>query len=216
MMIAAAMAATGLLVTQFIAFKRAGELSNAQAALGKAKEDKFAGDLEGQKQLTLSAQTALLELQKASLPRSLDVKRVAAKIRGFAGTTVTFTTFSDFEPSHTAALIAAALKDAGWIYTGGSTTSGTPPEGLSTPGVWVEPGLLRRDEDSDPKLAQLQRAANALVDALNTEGVQAKTRPLSTGASGMGFGSPDGAIHVIVSLRPMPGMPDDLRVVDGK
>jgi hypothetical protein len=46
MVAAAALAATGLLITQFIAFKRAGQLAAAQAGLSKAKEGKLSGELK--------------------------------------------------------------------------------------------------------------------------------------------------------------------------
>jgi hypothetical protein len=46
MMIIAAIAATGLLVTQFIAFKKAAQLADAQANLSSAKEAKLSGELK--------------------------------------------------------------------------------------------------------------------------------------------------------------------------
>jgi hypothetical protein len=46
MVAVAALAATGLLITQFIAFKRAGQLAAAQAGLSKAKEGKLSGELK--------------------------------------------------------------------------------------------------------------------------------------------------------------------------
>jgi hypothetical protein len=46
MMVVAALAATGLLVTQFIAFKKARQLATAQAGLSSAKDTKLSGELK--------------------------------------------------------------------------------------------------------------------------------------------------------------------------
>ncbi|HEV2323749.1 MAG TPA: hypothetical protein VGS10_07345 [Terracidiphilus sp.] len=146
-----------------------------------------------------AAQARLLELQRGTLPRTFNIKRVASKLARFRGTTFALMTLSDFEPSHTAAMIVEALKEAKWNRLA-SGTSGGAPNVLSLPGIWIV------STTSD------KRAAQALALALGEEGVEAHTRPYGEEErSAITIGQGD--VEVFVGLRPMPGMPSDLRVV---
>lgn len=142
----------------------------------------------------------LAKLQHATLPRSLDVRQTASKLARFRDTTFLLMTLSDFEPSHTAAMIGEALKEAKWKSMGGPITSMGAADVLSSPGIWIV------STTSD------KRAAQALASALREEGVEAHTRPCGEEErSAITIVRAD--VEVFVSLRPMPGMPADLRVV---
>ena len=74
MMFVAAAAATGLLITQYIAFRRASQLSDAQGALATAKERNF--------QLSLSeANERAQNAQKAAESEKLERVRLEAEIQ---------------------------------------------------------------------------------------------------------------------------------------
>ena len=186
------------------------------------------------------AQTDLAKLQQATLPRNFDPKKIAAKLRAFRNIRIGVSSLSDFEPWHTAELIRSAVIGANW--TNNSNSTGGGGDELSRPGVWIEVAPMGpditgvREEVSvdvtthkttrrllpnpppipqkvrDEEFAKLNAGATALADALNAEGVVAKLRPLTVNPSSPLMVQAD-SIHVFVSLKPMPGMPDDLRVI---
>ena len=165
----------------------------------------------------------LLKLQRATLPRTLDPEKVASKISGFGHIGTASCVPGDLEPQHVWALIQAALDTAGWTGPGvpSAGAGGSGLSELSTPGVWIEvspmaptsPGptsdiIVKHSEAERAKeLRRLNRAADALVSALNSEGVETKKRPLSARPTG-GMPCPTipDAIRILVGLRPMPDL----------
>jgi hypothetical protein len=134
------------------------------------------------------------ELHKATLPRTFDPQKVASKIGGFGNIGTSLCAVSGFESQHTLALIRSALGRAGW--TGPqipSAEAGGDFSELSTPGVWVEvspmpessPGphvgmiITHSPKERARESKRLNRAANALVSALNAQGLEAWKRPLT-------------------------------------
>lgn len=197
----------------------ADELQIAQLQGQNLKLQKQAGDASLK---AANAQKDLAELQKDSLPREMDVGRVASKIRKFKGARIDLMTFADFEPAHMTALIGSALVEARWQYAGVSTAMGTLPKELSTPGIWIEAYTLAEwakipEASQSPQamasISRLRHAAIALAAALRDEGLECKMRPVSAPS---GFSSfHDVAVHVYISLRPLPGMPNNLRLITG-
>jgi hypothetical protein len=155
----------------------------------------------------------LAELQKASMPRVINEDRLASKMRKYSGTSIEFTTLKDFEPLQlTRAIKDALLVRAHW-KTGALTNinwsdPGDPvPIELSRVGIWIEVPPSTPERPS----ARLKPIAEALAAALREEGLETHTR---RGHLTSTFGTTaDGAVHLYVSLKPFPGMPDDLRVV---
>jgi hypothetical protein len=207
-LIATFVAAGFIAGSQHFANLRSKELSGVQARIDAASKAKFEIELEKQRGLTAKAQADLAELQRAGLPRNLDVAKTAKKLRGFEGTPVSFESLMEFEPSRTMGLIQSALKEAKWAMGGNSLVSGIGPmtEGVSRPGVWIEVS-----SKPGPDSKELSAAATALIEVLNAADITAKLRPSSRPDL-----LPDGAIHIFVGLKPFPGMPDDLRVIDGR
>lgn len=213
--------AGGLILGGILNSRQAAQLRRFDADLTAAKTG-----LEVQKGLTLKAQKDLLELQNASLPRTLNVAKAASKLRRYSGTRFEVITIADFEPSHTAALIRQALLDAHWQDGGGSAISGALPKELSRVGIWVEASPSanwvdlpdgsrgpRPAKAVDAVVARLGPIAQKLAVVLREEGLDAKTRPASEVSIPLFPGGGDDAIRIYVSLRPFPGMPDDLMVV---
>ncbi len=181
----------------------------------------------------------LAELKQATLPRTFDMDRVASKLKNFSGVAANIYSLTDLEPSHTANMIRETIKRAEWADNGGG--SGGMADAYSQPGVWIEVAPINDNDfrlgpfvgiqadgttgKTTKVLSQpvrkymttterfkarmkLDSAAKALVEALNSEGVQTGIRPLTNWPM---MGGTTGSLHVFVSLRPMPGMPD-LRV----
>lgn len=168
----------------------------------------------------------LAELQQASLPRNIDVRKLAAGITRFHGTKVTLTTLSDFEPARTTILIQGALVSAKWKIQNFTQMSGLGPGDIMiSPGIWVEAVPIPKselvpnrgwvshsDEERAESLADLTSAAKALVSALNKQGIDAAMRAPDQPYIG---DARFGAIGIFVCLRPIPGMPKDVRVYAG-
>jgi hypothetical protein len=183
---------------------------------------KLNSSLATQQERAATAEMRLAELQKASLPRQLDISKIAAKIQNFAGTPVSVASLGELEPALTMQQLLEALNRAQWKVGSTGVEMGIPmTRGLSRPGITVEAAPPREREwapDGPPaeiirdkrqiaeELARLTKAAETLVAALNEEGVSAKLHPASEATI------PDGTVHVFISLRPFPGMPNDFRI----
>jgi hypothetical protein len=184
-------------------------------------EDVLNGEAQKARLRADETEKKLLELQRATLPRTLNPKRVASKIDGFGQISTASCVANDFEPQHTFALIEYALELARWKgpHTPTSASGGDFNE-LSNAGVWIEvspmaessPGphegitIKHSPMERAKELRKLNRAAEALVSALNAEGVETKKRPLSAPPNtslGECPNMPD-AIRILVGLRPMP------------
>jgi hypothetical protein len=185
-------------------------------------QDEIIRNKDAELQLALGEKDLkIAELQKAGLPRNLDVSITAGKLRRFAETPVSFETLMEFEPSRTMNLVLSALTEAKWRIAGTGSSSGMGMSGgLSRPGVWIEvtpsppeengprTGEIIRHSNKEraAEVARLSGAAEALMTALNEEGVATHIRPSSTPWT------VPGGVHVFIGLKPFPGMPDDLRV----
>jgi hypothetical protein len=196
-----------------MALLRTKESADAQDAVTRAKEEKFTLELKD-KDLKIA------ELQKAGLPRNLDVHKTAVKLKQFAGTPLSTETLMEFESDRTTRLIIAAISEAKWKLHGQGASSGMGmSQELARPGVWVRPShgppeengpvsgqvIRHSKKELAAELARYTKAAEALIQALNDEGITAhllQTSPQSN----------EGGVHVFVSLKPFPGMADDLRV----
>jgi len=89
---------------------------------------------EDEKKLVQS-QIDLLTLRKSTLPRTIDVNRVASKIKLFAGTLLLIRTLSDLELANLAGLIRQSALKANWKC--GEMFGGNAPE-FAQPGIWIE------------------------------------------------------------------------------
>ncbi len=215
------------------------KLSDRQSA----QLEQFKIDIAKQQERAAKAEGDLLELQHATLPRNFDPRKVGEKINKFGKIRVNVWTLSDFEPNHTAKLIIAAVGSADWLV--GRTGSGGGAGELSRPGVWIEVSPMAKPIvgsregvsvnattgvathfiiPSEPRipekvrseeLSRLRAAANTLAEALNAEGVVTRLRPLTEQPSPMMTPEPD-TLCIFISLKPMPGMPDDFRVSSPK
>jgi hypothetical protein len=163
---------------------------NLKASQANAASSKNEVEAARQRDRADEDEKELTELQKDSLPRAIDVARVASKLKGFAGTRFDIITMTEWEPGHTAALIRASLLKARWNAGGGA--GGGMPDELSRSGIWVEaaagPDWVNRPDGSrGPRsseeitavIARLKPAARALAVALQEEGLDAHTRPAS-------------------------------------
>jgi hypothetical protein len=137
-------------------------------------------------------------------------------MRNFPGVHFLVFTIGDFEPSHLSGLIEDSLSEASWTYNGGGGGSVGQPE-FSKTGVWIEAAPFPKSGEwknlSDRALAakhsHLEYVALALRDSLRDQGIKADTRPFPKEAA-FPFEGQDGTIHIFVSIKPFPGMPDNL------
>jgi hypothetical protein len=184
-------------------------------------QDEIIRAKDAELQLSLKGKDVqIAELQRAGLPRNFEVSKMAAKLRPFKGTPLSTETLMEFEPSRTMNLIIAAALEAKWKLGAQGASSGMGmSEELARPGVWVR-ASHGPSEENGPRsgqvirysknelaieLARYTKAAEALVHALNDEGITAHLlRPPPQ--------SNERGVHIFVGLKPFPGMSEDLRV----
>lgn len=164
------------------------------------------------------AEEHLAELQRAELPRTLDINRVASKLTRFKNIRWAMYIAPEVEPSLIADMIQRSLEAAKWQYGGGGSANG---EAIARPGIWIEASspfdtyfdsksnrLSRSKLERAEMFAKLKQAADALKAALADEGLAVKTRPFGTHQGMIMARSEEGEVDVFVSVRPMPGMPE--------
>ena len=154
----------------------------------------------------------LAELRKESMPRVIDEDRLASKVSRFSGTPVDLATIEDFDSMQlTRAIKDALIVKAHWktgamVNIAWAMAADPVPIELAQTGIWIEAPL------NTSKSQRLKSVAEALAAALRQEGIEAHTRRGHT-TSTFNTPTPDGAIRLYVSLKPFPGMPEDLRVI---
>lgn len=149
----------------------------------------------------------LAELQNAAMPRFVNEVRLASKMMRFTGTSVDLVALKDFECLQLARAIKDALlvkshwKSGQYVNMAWSDPGDPVPIELSRVGIWIEAPVA----PSHKSVA----IAEALAAALREEGLEAQyRRPFPGGV----YAATDGAVRIYISLKPFPGMPEDLRV----
>ena len=203
MMIVAAMAATGLVLTQYTAFRKAGLLADAQERLLKEKDkeaEKTAQELRldiakanqaaaEAKQKAEEDRLARVKIEQRLADRKLTDAQVAVivdKLKVFADQEFEVTPYWELrEPMATANRIADALTLAGWKYI--------PPKsaevllgGVAGVLVYVHPSASERTK----------KAADSLVSALTKEGIASELRGLNDPKN------PTNKLHLNVGTKP--------------
>ena len=211
--ITGAFAAGGLITGNRINRKQAEKILQLEtvASEARAAQQAIELDLSKQQELTAEAQKELLELQNATLPRNFDPSILAKKLAHFSGTPVAFFSLADLEPSMATGLITRAVSEAGWDIAPrpASVGGGEIPPQLATAGIFIE--VNPKNPEDQHEVARLSRAADALVEALQGVHVEAKRRPLTTPL--LPAFLPAGTVDVLVSLKPYPWMPNDVRFI---
>lgn len=189
---------------------------NLQAS--QANDHASANEAEAAKQRLRAEEDEkqILQLKHAFMPREIEAKRLIDSMVRFPGTRFDLFTLAEFEPSRTTGLIREALVKANWKGGGTSSSSGGPMPQFSKDGIWIEASpipekqwtddgklVTNSESEREEKLQHSKFVAEELAKALTDQGVDAHTRPFSSG-SGFDAG-PDGAIHIFVCERPFPG-----------
>jgi hypothetical protein len=164
-------------------------------------------EAESQRALADCTEKQLLELERAALPRRINISRVASKPGSLRGLNVGIAALSDSEAAQLMPQIREAITAAGWTGTG-IGAGGNLQILLDHPGIWIVaiPPNEGPQEARGLRARYLARVAGRLQKALSEEdGMAVEVRKYSDLEAGAYpfIAQPD-AVDIFIGSRPVP------------
>jgi hypothetical protein len=156
---------------------RLGQLDNDIQNANNQRVALLDNEASAQRLRAACAEKQLVELERATLPRTTDISRVASKLPLLKGINISVASLGEDEGLKLADQIRGAFMAAGWTGTGISSGN---PKILVHPGIWIEanPPSASSGTESARKARErfLARIAIRMQKALSEEALAVEVR----------------------------------------